>query len=122
MWFDLAHVACSSSSGLQALICWRLLRQGKSLNFINLLFAIYFFINTVNSYVYINLLFKIGSVHFFAYRNYLEDVSAICKYYISSWLGLYTIGGHNSLGVVFCKFIYARYAHGLLADKGRLFH
>ena len=30
--------------------------------------------------------------------------------------------GIPNLGIIFCRFIYVRYAHGLVADMGRLFH
>ena len=32
------------------------------------------------------------------------------------------MGSIPSLGIFFCRFIYVRYAHGLVADMGRLFH
>ena len=122
MWFEFSHFLCSFSSGLQALICWRLVRQGWSLNFINLLLALHFFFNTIISYIYLHLFFQLGSAHFMVETKDPEAISTICKHYVFCWIGMYTVGGIPSLGIVFCRFVYARYAHGLLADKGRLFH
>ena len=122
MFYLLAYLVCCIAVGLQTKISWRLLKQGKELSFINLLLAIHFLINAITITLYLYFLFKIGSDHFSALKLNNEDRFTTCKYYISSWLGLYITGGLPSLGIVFCRFIYARYAHGLLADKGRLFH
>ena len=122
MWLDVVEFVCTTACGMQALISWRLLKQGWNLSFINLLLAIHFFMNSINSYIYIYLLFDIGSKQLFDKETDPEDISVVCKYYISSWLALYTIGSIPSLGIVFCRFIYARYSHGLVADMGKLFH
>ena len=122
MLFELARFLCTTTSGLQAVLCWRLLKQGWKLNFINLLFAIQFFVNTVNNYIFVHFFFKIGFAHFFVAKKDPDDISEICKYYISSWLLLYIMGSIPCLGIFFCRFIYVRYAHGLVADMGRLFH
>ena len=34
----------------------------------------------------------------------------------------YTLTGYPNLGLIFCRFIYVRYSHGLVKDKGELFH
>ena len=122
MWFKFAHFVCTISYGLQALICWRLLKQGRTVTFINLLLAIHFLISAINSNIYIYFFFKIGHFHFFAVNKDPEDTAVMCKYYITSWLVTYTMMSIPNIGIVFCRFIYARYAHGLVKDMGRLFH
>ena len=60
MLFDLLEPVYASSVGLQAYIGWQLLKQGKKINFINLLLAVYFLINTVNASIYLHFFFSIG--------------------------------------------------------------
>ena len=122
MLFHVLYLACCTSIGLQTKISWRLLKQGKELTFINLLLAIQFLINLININIYLHFFFQISSTRFFPDHEKNEDVTFTCNYYINSSLGLYITGSLPSFGIVFCRFIYVRYAHGLLADKGRLFH
>ena len=116
-------MTCSLACGLHGTIAWRLLRQGREISFINQLLALHFIFNTVATSVYLYFLFKLGSASLFM-QDGLEqdDTAALCMHYIQSFSGLYTVGSLPSLGIIFCRFIYARYAHGLVADKGRLFH
>ena len=122
MLYHFAYFVCYTSIALQTKISWRLIKQGKELSFINLLLAIHFLVNAITTSFYLHFFFKIGSAQLFLDHDEKENTSSACKYYITSWLGLYITGGLPSLGIVFCRFIYVRYSHGLLADKGRLFH
>ena len=123
MLFDVSYIICCSSVGLHGTIAWRLLRQGREMSFINQLLALHFIFNTVASSVYLHFFFKLGSVSLVK-QDHLdqEDTAALCVHYIKSFIGLYIMGSLPSFGIVFCRFIYARYAHGLVADRGRLFH
>ena len=123
MFFEFGHIICSSATCLHGIIAWRLLKQGKEISFINQLLALHFIFNTVATSVYLHFFFKLGSASIFLYEELaLDETAALCDYYIQSFSGLYTVGSLPSLGIIFCRFIYARYAHGLVADKGRLFH
>ena len=123
MLFDVGYIICCSSVGLHGTIAWRLLRQGREMSFINQLLALHFIFNTVASSVYLHFFFQLGLVSLvLPDRPNEEDTPNLCVHYIRSFIGLYTVGGLPSHGIIFCRFIYARYAHGLVADKGRLFH
>jgi hypothetical protein len=88
MYFEVAKLSLCSTSGLQALIFWRLIQQGRNLTFINLLMAIQFFVNTINSSILSHFLFKIGSVNFDPEAGE-EGTSDLCTFYITSWLVTY---------------------------------
>ena len=124
MLFDLLEPVYASSVGLQAYISWRLFKQGKKINFINLFLTAYFLINTVNASIYLHFLFRLGRKQFFQKGAAQEEsrVRVLCEHYISSWVTLYSIGGVPNLGIMFCRFIYVRYGHGLVEDMGKLFH
>ena len=123
MFFEFGRIICGLASGLNGIIAWKLLRQGRENSFINQLLALHFIFNTVATSIYLHLFFEIGSA-FLLMQDELtkDDTAALCMYYIRSFSGLYTVGSLPSLGIIFCRFIYARYAHGLVADQGRLFH
>ena len=122
MWFEFAEYACRSASGIQVVICWRLLRQGRHLTFINLLLAIHFFVNSITSYIYITLLFNIGSVHFFETEKDQGKIITQCNNLIHVGIIFYFVASATNLDIIFIRFIYVRYAHGLIADMGRLLH
>ena len=123
MLFEFIHTVCYSSICLHGTIAWRLLRQGRELSFINKLFTLHFVFTTVATSLYLYFFLKLGSVSLFM-RDQLDqdEITTLCVHYIQSFIGLYTVGSLPSFGIIFCRFIYARYAHGLVADKGRLFH
>ena len=122
MLFDVLEPIYASSVGLQAYIGWQLLKQGKKINFINLFLTVYFLINTINASIYVHFLFRLGREQFFQKGATQEESRVLCEYYISSWVTLYSIGGVPNLGIMFCRFIYVRYGHGLVEDMGKLFH
>ena len=122
MWFEFAEYACTSASGIQAVICWRLLRQGRNLTFINLLLAIHFFVNSITSYIYITLFFKIGSVHFFETEKDPSEIVTQCNTLMYVMITFYLVASATNIDIIFIRFTYVRYAHGLIADMGRLLH
>ena len=123
MLFEFGRITCSLACGLHGFIAWRLIRQGRENSFINQMLALHFIFNTVATSVYLHFFFKLGSVSLYMQEQpEQDDTAALCMHYIQSFSGLYTVGSLPSLGIIFCRFIYARYAHGLVADKGRLFH
>ena len=122
MLFDLLEPVYAGFVGLQFYIGWRLIKQGKKMNFINVFITVYFLINAINANIYLHFLFRLGRKQFFQKGAALEESRALCEHYISSWVTLYSIGGVPNLGIMFCRFIYVRYAHGLVDDMGKLFH
>ena len=122
VFFEAGKFCCGSLSGIQGLIFWNLIKQGKNISFINFLLAVQFFVNTINSYILIHFFFDIGFVSIFSAETDEEPVSELCKLYITSWLVTYTMWGIPNMGIMFCRFIYVRYSHGLVADMGSLFH
>ena len=122
MLFDCLEPVYASSVGLQAYISWRLLKEGKKINFINLYLTVYFLINTFNASIHLHLLFRLGRKQFFQKGAAPGESKVLCEHYISSWVVLHGIGGVPNLGIMFCRFIYVRYSHGLVEDMGKLFH
>ena len=109
---------CSLSSLLWAFLFWRLIGLGRGLTFINVLLAIQFLIGTFTSFFCSLALFNLGSSQLFEYH---VDINS-CKLYLTIYLVAYTLAGYLNLGSIFCRFIYVRYAQGLIKDKGKLFH
>ena len=109
---------CSLSSLLWAFLFWRLIGLGRGLTFINVLLAIQFLISTFTSFFCSLALFNLGSSQLFESH---VDINS-CKLYLTIYLVAYTLAGYLNLGSIFCRFIYVRYAQGLIKDKGKLFH
>ena len=61
--FEAAYYLCSLAPGLSAVISWKLLKLGTKTSFINFLYFIIFFINTVNVFFMIHFFFKVGRLN-----------------------------------------------------------
>ena len=122
MLFDWAKIFCMSSSGVYAILAWRLFLQDNKINFINQLLTVQFFIMIISSTVYVDSLFDIWEAHFLPHEDDSKRIEYKCKNFFYSWLILYTLSAIPTLGVIFCRFIYVRYGHGLLIDGSRLLH
>ena len=61
--------------------------------------------------------FEIGFAYIFRPDSDPENISELCKLYIISWLVTCTMWGIPNLGIMFCRFIFVRYGHGLVANR-----
>ena len=109
--------------------------------------SLQFFANAVLGLLYIPALFDLGNIHFVAASENatVENIDAEfclpnnstieeirewkkskplepCKYHFLIWMAVYTFGSIPNVGIIFCRFIYTRYAHGLIHDMGDLLH
>ena len=121
---------------LSAYICWRLLRLWKTLTFINLLYVIIFLGNIINVAIMIYFFFNIGyiamidgkvinSTHHaykICFKDDMEELGFNCQHFINSFMVTNLVIGVPSCAIMFCRFIYSRYAHGLGPDKSKLFN
>ena len=121
MWLKALEFICSNSSTLHGVICWKLLKQRRNISFINLLLAFHFFLTTILSYVLAHFLIEIGKANLFESGLDKEAMFTSCQHYITSYLTVYTMSTVPNIGIIFCRFIFVRYAHGLLEDMGTLF-
>ena len=112
------HFFATSSVSLWCYLFYKTIRLSE-LTFINSLLAMQFLGNALLSLMYAPLLFRLRR-NFDNQNN--EDRSTLCVENYYMWMALYTFGAIPNIGIIFCRFIYARYAHGLLKDKGKLFH
>ena len=45
----------------------------------------------------------------------------MCENYINCWMSTYILVGLPNYAIMFCRFIYCRFAHGLVNDESKLF-
>ena len=114
----------SSTAGLLWLILfWRLAAHGRKISFINLLLALKFLLLALGSFCCAYFLFQLGFEHFFEEEDSSSEVNSyLCKTYLTSYMITYTFVTYPNLGIIFCRFIYIRYAQGLVDDMGKLLH
>ena len=122
MLFNVIKYSYFFLSGLFGILAWRMLYQGRSLSFFGLLFAMQFMINTMFSSSYISVFFEIGEEHLFNDNIDSQHIADLCNDYFFYWTSTYVLNLMPNMCILFCRFIYVRYAHGLVADMGRLFH
>ena len=69
--------------------------------------------------------YRVLLLHFKDVKEYTqvdtEDLAIQCAHYINSWLNSYIVLGVPCHIVLFCRFVYTRYAHGIIADQTKLF-
>ena len=112
---------CLLAPGLFAFLSWKILQFGKNMTFINFLYLTIFTSNSVTVLFHVHFFFRVGNANLLENQGNDSDIHQLCANYISSWLTNIIINTVPWVVVIFCRFIYARYAHGLLLDGGKLF-
>ena len=121
-WLNVIEVLTWCSSLFYFIICWRLLCQIKGISFINLLFLIQFSINCIVCCIFSYFFIKLGRYNFYEEKDDSLEQIDLCKHFFSFYVLLYTLSTISEVGIYACRFVYVRFAQGLLTDKGRLFH
>ena len=111
----LGYCCCVIVFFLSGLLAFPLLRQGRKISFLGLLLGIQFVINALCSPLVARTIFKMGEEYLVNHK--VEHCNEFYLFLVTS----YTINFIPNCCILFCRFIYARYAHGLLIDNGRLF-
>ena len=94
----------------------------KSSTFISTLFLIHIFTTSVLGPLRIYFFFNIGNSHFVTKQSNIVENIQVCKFYIVT-SGLHLMFSiFINTGMIFCRFIYVRYAKGLLSIGPKLFH
>ena len=113
---------CFSGVNISWYMFVKIFRLRNRFNIINTMSLIQLFITSVLVPVRIFTLFHIGYLHFDIHQTNPEENIQACKFYIvTSAMNLW-ISICLNLGMMFCRFIYARYAKGLLSMGSNLFH
>ena len=113
---------CLFSSVFYWILTIRLFLLAKNSNVINHLLDVQFLLNLISSCVFVFFLFDLGAAHILDLERDSETIRIKCENFFFSWLILYTLTTFPSIAILFCRFIYVRYAQGLLIDMGRLLH
>ena len=100
----------------------KLARLKHKLNNLNVMFLAFFLMNYVMVSMQIYSLFNVGFTSFIDDPFDVELYLADCKIYMISWATYTVISIFLHFGMMFCRFIYARYADGLLSKGKNLFH
>ena len=112
----------SSQNGSAFCVWTSLFQMRKSSTFISTMFLIHIFTTSVLGPLRIYFFFNIGNSHFVTKQsNIVEDIQ-VCKFYIVT-SGLHLMFSiFINTGMIFCRFIYVRYAKGLLSMGSKLLH
>ena len=96
--------------------------MGRNLTFLNTMYTMVFFIDIFIGYFGTYFLFKVGFSNFSVDSTPFASILYDCKNFLTIWLanGSFKVIFH--VGMMFCRFIYARYATGLVTEGMRLFH
>ena len=90
------------------------------------MFTILFFCNTLTSFTICYFLFEIGEENLSGKSQPSstpsKELHSSCTFYILAWISSQQFLINGSVGIMFCRFIYARYASGLVASGTILFH
>lgn len=93
---------------------------GKNLSFINWLTILQFIIELLVGSVMNFYFFKVGYKNLYTPNPSSEIVSDDCQNYITYWLLFWSITGFTHAGTIFCRYIFIRYAQGLLVDGTKI--
>ena len=100
----------------------KIFRVRNRSNIISTMSLLHLFITSVLVPVKIFTFFHIGYSHFDIYQTGPKENIQVCKlYFVTSAINI-SISLCLNLGMLFCRFIYARYAKGLLSMGSNLFH
>ena len=94
----------------------------SSHSFINRMFLTIFFINSFLVPMMIHFYFEVAIEHFTQESPSQEYVLGDCKAFLTIWLCSFITNYILNNGMLFCRFIYARYANGLITTGKKLFH
>ena len=112
--------------GLSAYICTKLTLMFRLTTFINKLFTILFLCNTLTSFTICWFLFKIAELNFSDSASPSpappEELHYLCKVYIVAWISSQQFMIVGNVGIIFCRFIYTRYARALVSEGTATFH
>ena len=107
------EVFCFSGVIFSFIIAIKLLLMKQRISFINMMFIVVFSLNCVSVSIHIVFFFKVG------FRNFLNELSPHDQLVFDCKMSLITramgtiIFTCITVGMLFCRFIYARYANGL---------
>ena len=122
MLYSVLKTCCLCFSSIFGVLSWQMLRQGRSLSFLGGLLGLQFLINAVCGTLYANVLFKLLDEYTFDLNKISPHMSLLCNEYFICSTSANVLNLMPNLCIIFCRFIYVRYAHGLVADRGRLLH
>ena len=127
IWLDFIELASYNSCWIYAYLCYRLYCMKKGMTIINSLLAVQFLVDGILCFAYVHYLMQIGRNHYEEWRRLStkelqSQQKQSCLKFIQTFLTLDAISVLPLIGIIFCRFVYVRYAHGLLHDMGKLFH
>ena len=105
---------------LNSVICWKVLKNGQK-TFVNLMFLMISIMNVPLIFFQSYFLLEVKGNH---HTSFLvsNDIKTSCQGYIITWISSTITNGFFHVGIVFCRFIYARYAHLLMVSGVQLLH
>ena len=110
---------CLTGSVLYAYICLKLIQYGQR-SFINIIFMVLFCLNIFLSPLIVYFFFIIGITTFTEGSS--ARIADSCQYYMQVWTSWNIFNAFGNIGMMFCRFIYVRYATGLVKNGTKLFH
>ena len=113
---------CICGVNISGSIFLKLFRIRKRSNIINTLFLVHIFITSVLVPFRIFTFFQLGYSHFVRDQSDYEEDIQTCKFYIVTSATNLMFSICINTGMVFCRFIYVRYAKGLLSMGSNMFH
>ena len=120
------EILCFSGVSLTAFIFVKLHKMNKTTTFINRMYAILFLCNAFISFTICYFLFRIGDNNLSGKiqpsSEPSTDLHFFCRFYVLTWLSSQTFLIIGNIGIMFCRFIYTRYAIGLVSEGTSLFH
>ena len=122
VFISILEIICYAGINLSLLIVVKLVRMKHSLNTINMMFIASFLLNYVLASLRIFYLFNIGTTSFVDNLSNVESYFGDCKMYNLTWAMDSILSVFIHFGMMFCRFIYARYATGLETIGKRLLH
>ena len=99
----------------------RMRYKQKTMNILNWIFLAYHFLRIILMSIMTISFFNMGYKSF-ERDNVLETHQIDCKMYLISWTSFSILSVYLHLGMIFCRFIYTRYAHGFMKLGTGLFH
>ena len=99
-------------------LCW----MKNQLNSINVMFLTFFLLNFVLASLQTFSLFNLGFTGFVEHPSEGDPFLWDCKVFMISWANYTVISLFLHFGMLFCRFIYTRYADGLLLMGKSLLH
>ena len=86
------------------------------------MFSAIFFLNIFLVPLMTYFFFEIGMENFSQDAKSSADTIEGCKNYLTIWLTCIILNAFFNIGMLFCRFVYVRYANGLIMNGKKLFH